>query len=215
VGNFRRLSKGDPSPLRSIEHTLQVKGGLLKSNLLIRIIAMNSLLLFAWSAAQGQKVTSDYDRTTDFPSLKSYGWSYGWEAPNPDIDLYIKTAIDQELEEKGLRKVEPKEADVLVAYYLSMDTTINASTFHDPTYTATGGVPPLGTTMWSSGTAGGNVGRYVTKGTLAIEIYDRKEHKVVWEAAANAHMKEKRREKFEQLEKVLTKLLERYPPVKK
>ena len=114
-----------------------------------------------------------------------------------------------------MKNVEAKEADLIVAYQWASDTDLNVSSFSDPTYAASGGVPMAGTTMWSSGSAAGSVGSYITKGTLAIEIYDRRQGKVVWEAAAKDTVKEKMGDRMKQLQKVLPKLLERYPPKKK
>ena len=67
----------------------------------------------------------------------------------------------------------------------------------------------------SSGSAAGSVGRYITKGTLAIEFYDRRQRKTVWEAAAKGTVKEKMDDRLKQLQKILPKLLARYPPKKK
>ena len=89
------------------------------------------------------------------------------------------------------------------------------SSFDDPTYAGSGGVAIPGTTMWSSGSAAGSVGRYITKGTLAIEYYDRRQRKIVWAAAAKGTVKEKSGDRLTQLQKILPKLLERYPPKKK
>ena len=68
-------------------------------------------------------------------------------------------AIEDDFAKKGLHKVEPKDADLLVTYNAARDTDLNISSFHDPTYAATGGEPMVGTTMWSSGSTAGSVER--------------------------------------------------------
>lgn len=166
-------------------------------------------------AAVAQKVTSDYDKTTDFSNFKTYAWGAGTAAPNPNVDAYIKIVIDEDFKAKGLKKVEAKDADLLVAYHSASNTDLNVTIFYDPTYATYGGDPIMGTTMWYSGSAVGSVGRYIKKGTLAIEIYQRREHKVVWAAAAKGVVEEKRADRLNQLDKTLVKLLDRYPPRKK
>lgn len=100
--------------------------------------------LCASSAVVAQKVTSDYDKATDFSRFRSYAWVAGQAVPAVNVDLYIKMAIDEDLAKKGLHKVESKDADLLVTYNAARDADLNISSFHDPTYTATGGEPMVG-----------------------------------------------------------------------
>ena len=46
-------------------------------------------------------------------------------------------------------------------------------------------------------------------------MYDRRQQKMVWQAAAKDTMKEKMAERTAQLDKALVKMMERYPPEKK
>jgi hypothetical protein len=175
------------------------------------------VFLFALCAslAVAQKIKSDYDKATDFSSFKTYAWGEGTSVLDAKVDQEIKVSIDMDLETKGLKKVEAKEADLLIAYHGAANTDLNVSSFNDPTFNAMGGTPMMGTTVWSSGSTVGSVGRYIRKGTLAIVIYDRRQHKVIWQAAAKGTVKEKQAERMDQLSKTLTKLLDRYPPRKK
>jgi len=191
------------------------KHGLLKLGPWCQVALVVFLALSTSPVVVAQKVTSDHDKATDFSTFKTYAWGEGLAVPNPNFDQYIKMIVGQDLERQGLKNVEAKEADVIVAYQWASDTDLNVSSFSDPTYASSGGVPMSGTTMWSSGSAAGSVGSYITKATLAIEIYDRRQGKVVWEAAAKGTVKEKMGYRMKQLQKVLPKLLERYPPKKK
>lgn len=180
-----------------------------------RVVIVFFLTLCASSAVVAQKVTSDYDKTTDFSSFKTYAWGEGTSVLDAKVDQEIRISIDMDLEMKGLKKVEAKEADLLIAYHGAANTDLNVSSFNDPTFNAMGGTPMMGTTVWSSGSTVGSVGRYIRKGTLAIVIYDRRQHKVIWQAAAKGTVKERQDERMAQLNKTLTKLLDRYPPKKK
>jgi hypothetical protein len=189
--------------------------GRFKSHAWRQVISVLSLVLCAAPVVLAQKVASDYDTATDFSRFKTYAWVDGFSAAMVNVDLYIKMAIEADFEKKGLHKTEPKDADLLVTYNAARDTNINISSFHDPTYAATGGEPMLGTTMWSSGSTVGSVGRYISKGTLAIVIYDRQQRKVIWEASAKDTIKEGRSDRLKQLDKALDKILVKYPPKKK
>jgi hypothetical protein len=180
-----------------------------------RVLIVFSLILCVSPAVVAQKITSDYDKATDFSSFKTYAWGEGTSVLDAKVDQEIRISIDMDLETKGLKKVEAKEADLLIAYHGAANTDLNVSSFSDPTYTAMGGMPMMGTTVWSSGSTVGSVGRYIRKGTLAIVIYDRRQHKVIWQAAAKGTVKERQDERMAQLNKTLTKLLDRYPPKKK
>lgn len=209
-----RLSR-EAHECASLERLKMRKHGVLNLNLRTQVAIVLFFALCMSPAVVAQKVTSDYDKVTDFSGFKTYAWGEGMSVPNPNLDLYIKMVVDQDFETHGLKKVEAKEADLIVAYQWASDTDLNVSSFSDPTYATSGGVPMAGTTMWSSGSTAGSVGSYITKGTLALEIYDRRQGKTVWEAAAKGTVKEKMGDRMKQLQKILPKLLERYPPKKK
>ena len=175
----------------------------------VLLLTLCSAHLFA------QKITSDFDKATDFSKLKTYAWAPGTASPYPNLDLYIRAVVDEALSKKGLVQSEAKQADILIAYHAAGDTDVSMGGFNDPTYSATGGVPIPGTTMWSSGVTAGAVGSSIRKGSLAIQMYDRRQQKFVWEASAKDTMKEKMAERTAQLDKALVKMMDRYPPEKK
>jgi hypothetical protein len=162
-----------------------------------------------------QKITSDFDKATEFSTFKTYAWAPGTASPYHNLDLYIQLVVDEAFSKKGLQRVDPKEADLLIAYFAAGETAVSMGGFTDPTFIATGGVPITGTTMWYSGATGGAVGSSVRKGSLAIEMYDRRQQKIVWQAAAKDTMKEKMAERTAQLDKALVKMMDRYPPAQK
>src|SRR5215467_2196811 len=178
-------------------------------------LALVLLLTLSSDHLLAQKITSDFDKATDFSTFKTYAWTPGTASPYHNLDLYIQMVVDESFSKKGMQRVDPKDADLLVAYFAAGDTEVGMGGFTDPTFTATGGVPINGTTMWSSGVAAGAVGSSIRKGSLAIEMYDRHQHKIVWQAAAKDTMKEKAAERSAQLDRALVKMMERYPPEKK
>ena len=86
------------------------------------------LLLFALAAGcAGTHPAPRYawDPKADFGALKSYAWDDGpgFQPPHGDsiidgrfIDERVRAAVDRTLQGKGLHKVDPAQADVLISY---------------------------------------------------------------------------------------------------
>ena len=58
------------------------------------IVAITVALLYP-ADATAQKVKFDYDKGANFAPLKTYAWFPGTPASNPNVDLYIMSAVDQ------------------------------------------------------------------------------------------------------------------------
>ena len=99
------------------------------------------ILFSALLALVGCKSTTnyDYDASVNFSEIKTYAWVIESKKTDGDIEYFqsdinnkrIITAIESNLESKGLRKVSPNEANVLVNYH----TSIKNSTERDVTST--------------------------------------------------------------------------------
>jgi hypothetical protein len=53
---------------------------------------------------------------------------------------------------------------------------------------------------------------FIRKGTISFEIFDRSQHKMVWSSRASVKLKEKRGERFDQLDQSMIKIFDGYPP---
>jgi hypothetical protein len=87
---------------------------------------------------------------------------------------------------KGLTKTEAKHADLLVTYHAARDTEVNASSIDDASYAVS-----MGPT---------------------IELFEREHHQLVWMATATLKLEEKNSQALDQLDKILTKIFDSYPP---
>ena len=68
------------------------------------------------------KAEVDYDHDTDFTAFRTFQWKEGQDPlPNPARNMALVTAIERELEKKGLRKAPEGPADVRVRFYASLD----------------------------------------------------------------------------------------------
>lgn len=184
-------------------------GKFLSNGLPSRAVMIAVFILSVYGLAQ--KVKFDYDKGADFAKFKTYAWIKGTPAANPNLDLYIMGAVDHDLGLKGLTKTEAKHADLLVTYHAARDTEVNASGIDDASYAVTMGLS-VDSKVWSTNNPSMGTARHIHKGSLAIELFEREHHQLVWMATANLKLKEKKNEALDQLDKALTKIFNSYPP---
>jgi len=89
-----------------------------------------SALLVLCAVLSGCKSTPnyDYDQSVNFSKIKTYAWIINHSTNTKPAEFYqseinkkrITTAIDNELLAKGLQKVAPDKADVLVNYHTAI-----------------------------------------------------------------------------------------------
>jgi Domain of unknown function (DUF4136) len=170
-----------------------------------------AVVLLACLNSLAQKVTIDFDKGTDFSRSKTYAWIKGTPASNPKLDRYIMGVGDHQLEQKGLTKVEAKDADLLITYHAASNAEINATLLDNDSYAFSLGLPQTTVVTWwplpQQSTA-----RLIRKGTLAFEIIDRQRHELIWTASAKVNLDEKRSKALDQLDKALIKVFNGYPP---
>src|SRR6185369_13562180 len=109
-------------------------------------------LLLLTACADAQDVHYNYDRGTNFQSYKTYKWvDLTGRVDDQLIDQSIKRAIDEQLAQKGLTKIDSdKEADLNVGYQpvVILEKSVNAFVSAD----RLGGEGP-----WVSGLATGSM----------------------------------------------------------
>jgi Domain of unknown function (DUF4136) len=190
--------------------TLQRWGDAILAKHTLRIVGL-AVVLLAFPNSLAQKVTIDFDKGTDFSRSKTYAWIKGTPASNPKLDQYIMGVGDHQLEQKGLTKVEAKEADLLITYHAASHGEINATLLDNDSYAFSLGLPQTTVVTWwplpQQSTA-----RLIRKGTLAFEIIDRQRHELIWTASAKVNLDEKRSKALDQLDKALIKVFNGYPP---
>jgi len=190
--------------------TLQRWGDAILAKHTLRIVGL-AVVLLAFPNSLAQKVTIDFDKGTDFSRSKTYAWIKGTPASNPKLDQYIMGVGDHQLEQKGLTKVEAKEADLLITYHAASHGEINATLLDNDSYAFSLGLPQTTVVTWwplpQQSTA-----RLIRKGTLAFEIIDRQRHELIWTASAKVNLDEKRSKALNQLDKALIKVFNGYPP---
>ncbi len=168
--------------------------------------------LFMVVCAYAQEVHYNYDRGTNFQSYKTYKWVNLPDAvPDQLIDQSIKRAIDEQLAQKGLTRVDDdKPADLYVGYQAMVNLEKSVNVFGSAD--RFGGWGP-----WGGGFATGSLQGQtstVPVGTLLVSLYDPGRKQLIWrgDATKTVDLKKDPDTNYKNLQKVMTKLFKNYPP---
>ena len=177
-----------------------------------RILALFVLGLLISSAAVAQKTNIDWDRQANFAQYHTYMWQ---KSPHPAKgfwDQRIVDAVDQQLQAKGLTKVDANP-DLWVVYSNSIheQKELVGTGYNYGPYWGWGGwaAVPAGptTTMYNT---------WVTKlGTLVVEISDPKQKELLWRGSVTDTITDNSDKNIKTLDKAVAKLFKGYPPTSK
>ncbi len=136
-----------------------------------RLIPAVLAIVLAPALLLAQKVSYDYNKTSNFASFKTYAHKDGTKVGQQLIDDRIVAAIDTELAAKGFTKAE-SNPDVVVVYHMAFDQEKDISTYSSG---YGGGYGPYGY-GWGGGMGGttSTQVRNILIGTLVIDIADAK-----------------------------------------
>jgi len=184
-------------------------------------IKLSALVLFA-TVLVGCKSTPnyDYDQSVNFDQLKTYAWiiSDNKEVkPQEFFDSEINhkrivRAIDQQLLSKGLQKVAPEQADVLVNFHTSIVTKNERGLSNTHPYFLSFGRgfhhSHLGLHMSLN-----NIEREYKAGSLVVDFIDNKKS-LVWRGAKESRMKRKStpQQRAQQIQVVVANIMANFPP---
>lgn len=165
----------------------------------------------------GIEVSQDYNPTTDFSKLSSYGWQYDTQPEtenvrldNPLVDARIRAAIDRILTANGFQKVSAVDSDFLVSY----QTTIQ------PRVTSNNVSGTVGFGRGSRGRYGGAAIstspriREFDEGSIVIDVTDAKTMDLVWRGTATYEVKQHATPEAttESINAAVDKILAQFPP---
>jgi hypothetical protein len=173
-----------------------------------------ALFLLAAGSAIAQDVRYNFDKDTDFSKLKTYKWVAIKDAPAVDNlrDKQIKDAVDAELTKKGLTRTDADTADLYIGYQAGIGKETQFSSYN----TDWGYGPGWRGGGWYGGGGGMTTGQTSTiyVGQLALDMYDSKNHDLVWRGVASKTLDPEAKPEKQQknLTKAVTKLFDDYPP---
>ena len=84
------------------------------------------VLMFAVECVHAQKVKVEYNPKEDFTSFKRYSWITQESYQRPLLAMNIIGAVDEQLQAKGLTRVEAN-GDLIVTAYGAVDSDMNVT----------------------------------------------------------------------------------------
>ena len=177
-----------------------------------------TIVLAAGSAA-AQDVRYNFDKDSDFSKFKTYKWVTLKNANKLDdlLDKQIKDAVDAQLAQKGLTKVDDDSANLYIGYQAAVNqekefTSYSTDWGYGGGWYRGGWYGPMGGMSTTTGQTS-----TIYKGQLALDMYDSANHSLVWRGLASKTLDPKAKPDKQQknLNKTVTKLLKNYPPEKK
>jgi hypothetical protein len=167
-------------------------------------------LLFLVVCTYGQDIHYNFDRGANFASYKTYQWVDipGGAVAGELIDRDIKRAIDEQLAQKGLTRVE-NGADLYVGYQavIREERGINLSGWGERYgWGGWGG-------SWGTGSVQGQTST-IPVGTLLVDLYDPARKQLIWrgDASKTIDLNKDPDKNYKNLQKAMAKLFKNYPP---
>ncbi len=160
-------------------------------------------LLFLVTSLAGQDIHYNYDKGTNFATYKTYQWVdiEGGKAGDQLVDQDIKRAIDEQLAQKGLTRVE-NNADLFIGYQAAVNQEKSVN------FWGTGGPR-----WWGAGSVQGETST-IAVGKLVVDIYDPARKQLIWRGDATKTLDQKKdpAKNYKNLQKAMAKLFKKYPP---
>jgi hypothetical protein len=158
-------------------------------------------------AAFAQDVQFDYNRSANFNAYKTYQWvDYSpVQVGDQLLDQGIKRAVDGQLADKGLRRVE-SGGDLYVGYQAAISQEKQFDSFGTGGWGGPFGLGNWGDTRVTTST--------IDVGILIIGLFDPATKQLVWRgsAAKTLDIKKDPDKNYRNLEKAVAKLFKNYPP---
>ncbi len=175
------------------------------------VIALLVLIFFV--GCSGITITTDYDPSADFSKYKTYTWSTVKDsadilAKNNLLLKRVYAVIDKSLQSKGFTKVETAP-DIIIYPHAFTKEKARIDTW-DYGYSGWWDNYPYDYFGYDIQT---NI-TYYTEGSLIIDIVDANDNQLVWRGVGTGFNDKPTspRKSMENINKVVTKILKRYPP---
>jgi len=174
------------------------------------------ILAFSLSACNAFNVKTDYDRTADFASFKTFAFAgladvnKGGIYDNTLMDKRIESAVVRELSAKGLRQVgvgDPQ--DLLVQYWVNVQDKQRLESGGTSVGVARG---PYGGYGWGAGYGGGVTTYDYKEGTLILDLIEPAKKQLVWRATIVGTLQDSTKDNVELGNKAIAEAFESFPP---
>ncbi len=189
-----------------------------KLSLRFASLALLAAMIFG-CAASGPTIRSDYDRSVDFSTLRTFGFP---ERTGTDrggyatlVTSHFKEAIKREMTVRGFTYVETNP-DMLVNFYSEVRERTEVHSYPGP-YMGYGygygyGYPRYGWySAWPFYYDGIDVDTY-TVGTLKVDVVDLKRRQTIWEASVEDRLTDKAQDDPQStISRLITTMFAKFP----
>ena len=153
-------------------------------------------LALCGAAAGAAEIKVTYDRQADFTRYKTWRWRKGTPAPDPVADKQLRDAIESRLAARGLSRVE-SGGDLEVVYHVAAENKI--------------GVEKVGDKQPFFDAQATRI-RYLSVGTLVLDMIDASSRKIVWQGEAHDATTPVPRAIERMIDEGIAQLLQDFPP---
>jgi hypothetical protein len=154
------------------------------------------VLALSGATAGAAEIKVNYDRQVDFTRYKTWRWRKGTPAANPVADKQLRDAIESRLAARGLSRVESR-GDLEVVYHAADENKI--------------GVEKLGYKQPDFEAQATRI-RYLSVGTLVLDMIDASSGKVVWRGEVQDATTPAPRAIERMIDEGIAQLLQDFPP---
>lgn len=187
----------------------------------MKTYSMKSLLtvitFLSFIVANAQKVTTDFDESTDFNEYNSYQF-LGWQddsdkALNEFDKKRMRDAFQSELDARNLKMLD-SEADMAMSLYIVVNQK-TSTTAYTNYHGSTGYGYRRGGRGWGNGysTTSYSESDYL-EGTLVMDVFDAESKELIWQGVATGTIKEKPEKREKSIPKSVAKLMKKFPIAK-
>lgn len=176
------------------------------------IFAIMLALSFAYSF--GQKVTGDYDKSTDFSKYKTYHF-LDWQDDSTKImtefdEKRLRNAIEYEMRVRQYKKVA-SGGDMALSVYVVVNKKTSTSAYTNY-YGGTGYRYGRHGRGWSHGyaTTSYSESDYL-QGTVVLDLIDIESKDLIWQGVATGTIKSNPEKREKSIPKTVSKLMKKFP----
>jgi hypothetical protein len=165
--------------------------------------AMVAIVLMTAGVAWAQKVTTDFNKGTNFAAYKTYSWIKEPKAADPLMRQRIIDEVNAAMTAKGFQ-LTTGSADLAIAAHCATKEEKSLDTF----YNGFGG-------GWRWGGGFGNATTRVDTyevGTVVVDIFDSSTKNAVWRGTSTTTLSDSPQKNADSLNKGLQKMFSKFPP---
>lgn len=181
----------------------------LMTKLMWRRVSHFLLMLIGTHCVLAQEIKVEYKPNENFTAFKDYSWITQEYYQHPLLALNIMGAVDEQLQARGLKRVE-RGGHLIIAAYGAIDSDLNVA-YRPEIYS----MPALtGPVWWANGMwiPGSSSAVYIKQGTLVVDIADPHEKRLKWRGIAKLKLDPQKPEKsLDRVNKAIEKMFRKYP----